>query len=165
VLPPGGLCCPGGPPGTPRAWGGYPPPHFPLGPLGPAELGRGEFDSDADQADAEPVDAGLGAGTLPGPQHEPPEVAKRPAERPLVASHLEGGPHLAENLVLAHDHRVEPAGHRKQVLDRAVRIVHVEASGELAGRDARVAGQQLAYPSDTAVETVHLCVDLDPVAG
>src|SRR3984885_1288719 len=130
-----------------------------------AQMRRGELDAHADQAETEPVDAGLGAGALPGAQGEPPEVAQRPAERPVVAGHLQRRPHLPEYLVLAHHHRLEAARDREQVLDRAVLVVDVEAGGQLGGGDARVPRQQVAHPGDAAVEPADLGVDLHPVAG
>src|SRR5579875_317183 len=129
------------------------------------ELRRGEFHADADQADPEPVDPRFGTGPLPGAQREAAEVTEGAAERPVLSCQLQRRPDLAEYLVLAHDHRVQPARHGQQVLHRAVLVVHVQAAGQLARRDARVPGQQLAYPVDTAVEPPHLGVDLDPVAG
>ena len=130
-----------------------------------ARPGDGEVDAHADQAEAEPVDAGLGAGPLARAQREPSQVAQRPAERPLVTRQLQRRPHLAEYLVLAHHHRLEAARHREQVLDRPVLVVHVQARGQLLRGDARVPGKQLAHPGDPAVEAADLGVDLDPVAG
>src|SRR6185437_11570868 len=127
--------------------------------------GDGEVDADADQAEAKPVDAGFRAGPLAGAQREAPQVAQRPAERPPVARQLQRRPDLTEDLALAHHHRLKPARHREEMLDRAVLIVHVQAGGQLVRRNARVPGKQLAHPGDPAVEAAHLGVDLNPVAG
>ncbi len=63
------------------------------------------------------------------------------AGRPGVLGAAQGDPDLAEDLALADDHRVQPAGHREQVLDGAVLVVHVEVRGELLERRRRCAGR------------------------
>ena len=63
------------------------------------------------------------------------QVGQGPAERALVARHPERLAHLAEYLALADHHGVQAAGHRQQVLDRAVLVVHVQVPGELGQRD------------------------------
>jgi hypothetical protein len=41
------------------------------------------------------------------------------------------GAQLTKNLRLANDHRVEPGGHREQVLHTGRRVVHVEVFGQV----------------------------------
>ncbi len=95
---------------------------------------------------------------------EPRSDSARPSVPCSLAS-LQGLAHLAEYLALADDHGVEPAGHREQVLDGAVLVVHVQVRGQLGQRDSGVPGQQLADRRDAAVELADLGVDLHPVAG
>ena len=54
----------------------------------------------------------------------------------LVLGELPRLAHLAEDLALADDHRVEAGGHAEEVRDRAVVVVRVQVVGELVGVDA-----------------------------
>ena len=83
----------------------------------------------------------------------------------MVLRRAQRGADLAEDLALADDHRVEPAGDREQVRDGPVLVVHVEVRGELVDGHAGPPGEQLGGLGDAAVELVDVGVDLDPVAG
>ncbi len=74
-------------------------------------------------------------------------------------------PHLAEDLRLADQHRVEPAGDGEQVLHGARLVVHVKAAVQLLERHPGRTRQHLADLGDAAVEGGRLRVDLDAVAG
>ena len=50
--------------------------------------------------------------------------------------------HLAEDLALADDHRVEAGRDREQVRDRGFVVVRVEEVGEVVGVGARVRGEE-----------------------
>ena len=126
--------------------------------------GGAQLDGQADQALPGPVDAGLGAGPLAGPQREPAELAQHPADGAVLLGELDRRAHLAENLALADHDRVQPAGHGQQVGYRPLVIVHVQVRGEVAVGHAAVPGEQLADGGHARVEPVHVGVDLDPVA-
>ena len=136
-----------------------------LGAVERAEHLPGLVQPGGDQRAAGAVDAGLGAGPLADPQGLLGERAELPAGGPGVLRGAQRVPDLAEDLALADDHRVQPAGHREQVRDGAVLVVHVEVRGELVQGDAGPPGEQLGGLGEAAVELVDLGVDLDPVAG
>src|SRR5690606_13088657 len=73
--------------------------------------------------------------------------------------------HLAEDLRLADDHRVEAAGDREQVVDRAFLVVHVQGRRQLVRGDAAVPLQLVRQLGHADVEPGDVGVELDPVAG
>jgi hypothetical protein len=73
--------------------------------------------------------------------------------------------HLAEHLLLTDHRRVQPAGHREQVLDGGLGVPDVGVFGEVVQRHSGPFGQHLADHRQAAVERVDDRVDLDPVAG
>ena len=70
-------------------------------------------------------------------------LAEEPVEdrpgRPLLGGELPGLAHLALDLALAHDHRVEAGGHPEELGGRAVVAQDVAGAGELVGRDVGAA--------------------------
>ena len=91
----------------------------------------------------------------------------RESSGPLAPSRSAALPrlaHLAEDLALADDHRVEPGGHAEQVRDRGVVVVRVEEVGELVGVDARRVGEEVAHVLHRRVEQRGVGVDLGAVA-
>ena len=76
-----------------------------------------------------------------------------------------GGAQLTKNLRLADDHRVQPGGHREQVLHTGRRIVHVEVFGQLIQRHRGLVGQDIGDLGQRIVKSGHYRVDLDPVTG
>jgi hypothetical protein len=70
------------------------------------------------------------------------EVAEDTAERALFTREAKRLADLAEDLALAYHHRLQPAGHRQQVLHGTVLVVHVQVRGELAERNPGMPGQQ-----------------------
>jgi hypothetical protein len=89
--------------------------------------------------------------------------ARLPTRRACWKRELSAG--LAEDLALAHDHRVQPRGDVEEVGHGRVVVVHVQVrKQQLVGLGARLED----HPRDrldTAVEAVDLGEDLDPVAG
>ena len=72
--------------------------------------------------------------------------------RPAVPASCAGAQrraHLAEDLALADDHRVQAAGDREQVRDGAVLVVHVEVRGELVDAARRVLRRAASQTSST----------------
>src|SRR5262249_7711198 len=93
------------------------------------------------------------------------EVIEAAAERLVLARDGQRPAHLAEDLALAHHHGLQAAGHRQQVLHRAVLVVHVQVGRQLGQRDAGVPGEHLADRRHARVELVERGVVLDAVAG
>ena len=73
--------------------------------------------------------------------------------------------HLAEDLALADDHRVEAGRHREEVRDRGIVVVRVEVILELLGLGAGVRGEEVADVADRGMEVRAARVDLGAVAG
>jgi len=98
-----------------------------------AEDALREIDGDARDAHDAGAELGLGAHALrdgEGPMHAAREVAAQRARGDRgVVSVL----HLAEDLRLAEDHRVEARGHTEDVTDRGVPALLVEPVGEIVG--------------------------------
>ena len=92
---------------------------------------------------------------------ERPENA---ADDAFLPADLQRGAQLTQDLLLAHDHRVEAARDREQVLHRTVLVVHVEVVGELVERDAGALDESLGDLLHTAVELARVGVELEPVA-
>ena len=135
-----------------------------LAAAGPQPRG-GEADPHTHQVRASAVDPGLRVCPSGGAQRERAEAVELPAESPVLTRQGDRLAHLAEDLALADDHGVQPGGHRQQVLDRPVLVVHVQVLGQFGQRDAGMPGQQVGDRGQARVELVHLGVDLHPVAG
>ena len=112
-----------------------------------------------------PADRGLGAGPL-AHLDRVAEGARRAAGRSPTSrsATLPRLAHLAEDLALADDHRVEPGGDPEEVRDRGVVVVGVEQVGELVGVDARGVGEEVAHVLHRRVEQRGVRVDLGAVA-
>ena len=108
-------------------------------------------------------DAGLGSDPLPR-LNRVPEQTRELWRRALAHRGLPRLAHLAEDLALAHDHRVEAGGDREEVRDRGFVVIRVEQVGEVLGRGARVARQERAHVADRGVEVRAPRVDLGAVA-
>ena len=106
----------------------------------------------------------LGVHPLADPQRLLGELVQgAPDGAGLVGGGVRGA-QLAEDLGLADDHRVEPGGHREQVLHGRAGVVHVDVLGELGQRHPGVPRQHRGDVGQAAVEGVDDRVDLDPVA-
>jgi hypothetical protein len=96
-------------------------------------------------------------------------VAEDPRQRLLGGAlglrHLEGLPHLAEDLALAQDQRVDAGGHPEEVAHGRLVVIAVEMVDEGVGGDARVLGEELAHVGNSGVELGAVGVDLGAVAG
>ena len=111
-----------------------------------------------------PADRGLGAGPLAHFDRVAERARQqRPAGR-LVLGRVPRLAHLAEDLALADDHRVEAGGHAEEVRDRGVVVVRVQQVGELVGVDARRVGEEVADVLHRRVEERGVRVDLGAVA-
>ena len=86
------------------------------------------------------------------------------ARRALLLGELPRVAHLAEDLALADDHRVEPGGDAEEVRDRAVVVVRVEVLGEVVGLRRRLLGEEVEDVRHRGVELRAARVDLDAVA-
>ena len=78
------------------------------------------------------------------------------------ARHGEGFFHLAQNLRLAHHHRVKACGHAKQVAHRFLVVVLVQMRRKHLGFYAEVAGQEVG---DRGVRALHGSQQLHAVTG
>ncbi|MGX1118916.1 hypothetical protein RKD37_004279 [Streptomyces ambofaciens] len=135
------------------------------GPLLDVGSGGQLLQAEGDQGLPGAVDAGLGVGALADPQRLLEQVVQEPPGGVQVLGAGQRVLYLAEDLPLADHHRVKPAGHREQVVDGPVLVVHVEVGGQLLQADAAVPGEQRGQLGDTGVELVHVGVQLDAVAG
>src|SRR5262249_22212764 len=125
----------------------------------------GQLEAPGDQILPGSVDAGIGSSATANSQGQPADVREVPAQRPVLACQPDRPPGPAEYLPFADDNRLEPAGHGEQMLYRPVLVMDIRRAGQLAEREARVPGEQLADGRHATVEPVHLGVDLDPVAS
>ena len=85
---------------------------------------------------ADAVDAGLGVGALADAQGLLEQRAQRAAGLAVGLGRAQGVAQLAEDLALADGHRVQAAGDREGVGDRAVLVVHVEVLAQVGERHA-----------------------------
>lgn len=76
-----------------------------------------------------------------------------------------GGAQLTKNLRLAHDHRIEPGGHRKQVLHTGRSVMHVEVFGQLVQRHRALVCQDIGDIGQPLMKSCHHRVNLNPVTG
>ncbi len=83
------------------------------------------------------------------------------AERAVFFSSAHRILHLAENLRLADDHRIESAGHPKSVADGLRLVVRVDVGRQFFAADLVVMGQ----PVDDDIGRFGRAVDLGAVAG
>ena len=109
-------------------------------------------------------DAGLGARALADLNR----VAERAREQlpggALGLGRLPRLAHLAEDLALADDHRVETGRDAEQMRDRGVVVVRVQTLREVVGVEARLLGEEVAHVVDAVVEARRARVDLGAVA-
>ena len=75
------------------------------------------------------------------------------------------GAKLTKNLRLAYDHRVEPSGHREQMLHTGRGVVHVEVFGQVVEPHRGLVRQYIADIGQSVMKSCHHRVDLDPVAS
>ena len=110
------------------------------------------------------VDAGLGVCALAGAKCMLDELAEGAADAAFLARNLQRRAQLPEDLLLADHHRVEPGGHREQMLHRAVLVVDVEVLGELLDGHAGARRDALGHLLHAAVELGDVGIYLEPVA-
>ncbi|SCF85846.1 hypothetical protein GA0115254_119884 [Streptomyces sp. Ncost-T10-10d] len=135
------------------------------GPVGDIRTGRELLETEGDERLPGPVDPGLAVGTLTDPQGLLEQVVQQPAGGVQLLPQRQRVLDLAEDLALADDHRVQPAGHREEVVDSPVLVVHIEIRSELVQPDTAVLGEERGQLGDARVELVHVGVQLDAVAG
>ena len=111
------------------------------------------------------VDIGLGVHALARPQRGLRQRVNARADRALLGSGLIGAAHLADDLLLAHHHRIQAGGHGHEVLGRGVGIAHVEVVAQLLLAHARHLGEHAHDFLHAGVEGVGDGVDLHAVAG
>ena len=110
------------------------------------------------------ADGGLGAGALAHLDRVAERAREQRSARLLMLGRLPRLAHLAEDLALADDHRVEAGGDAEEVRDRGVVVVRVDEVGELVGIDARHVGEEVAHVLHRRVEQRGVGVDLGAVA-
>ena len=110
-------------------------------------------------------DAGSGPDLLAGLHRPAEQRIEHRAHGALALCGLPGIPDLAQYLVLAHHHRVEPGRHAEQVPHRFGVVKGVELVGDGLGRQSRVLGEHFADVGVTTVEALGVGVDLGAVAG
>ena len=111
------------------------------------------------------VDAGLGVDALAhveGLLGEPVQGRSGGAD---VGGRLVGGADLPDDLLLAHDHRVQARGHGEQVLGRRLRVAHVQMTAQFVHGEAGVLREQGHHVVERGVERLGRGVHLDAVAG
>ena len=134
-------------------------------PVDGATRGRDAVEGGRDQGRRRLVDAGLGMGSLADAQGLLEQGVEGRADGAGVLPHGQGFPGLAEDLGLAHRHRVEPRDDLEEVGDGAVVVVDVEVRQQGFGGTTCPLDQQRGQFLDAAVEAVDVGVDLEPVAG
>ena len=112
-----------------------------------------------------PGDAGFGAGPLARLHRSTEQGLEHRADGALGSGGLPCVAYLAQYLVLADHHGVEPGGHAEQVSHRVGVVMGVELVADGLGREPRMAGEQLPHVRVAAVEALGVGVDLDAVAG
>ena len=110
-------------------------------------------------------DAGGGPDLLAGFDRPAEKGVEHRAHGAFVPCGLPGVPDLAQDLVLAHHHRVEPGGDPEQMLHRFGVVKGIELVGDGLGGESRELGEHLADVGVAAVEALGVGVDLGAVAG
>ena len=110
------------------------------------------------------AEAGFGADPLADGERGVEEAMGHGAGKVQVARQRVGALHLAENLRLADDQRVEAAGDAKEVARRIVAAVDVEMLGEPAGLDAVILAEEARDGVGRRLAVAE-AVDLRAVAG
>ena len=111
------------------------------------------------------ADVGLGAHALAHLERLAEELVEQRPARPLLDAELPGRAHLALDLALPDDHRVEAAGDAEELGRRAVLAQHVAGAGELVGRHPRVGHDGRGHRVLGAPRVGRRDVDLGAVAG
>ena len=101
-----------------------------------------QFDRRIADRDRALAEAGFGAHPLADGERRVEQAMGHGAGELQVARRRVGALHLAENLRLADDQRVEAAGDAKEVARRVVAAVDVEMLGEPAGLDAVILAEE-----------------------
>src|SRR5205807_125696 len=109
------------------------------------------------------AEGGLGADPLPRPDGGAEEVVGEAAGRARLEGLLEAAPHLALDLTLADDHRIEPGGDTKQVSRGVDARVDVDDVAETLGRAPRALGEPLEHGGLGGLDAVRRDVELGAV--
>ena len=111
-----------------------------------AEVALGELDGDRGDRDALLADGGLGAGPLAGRERAAEHPVEDRAGGALDQRQLVGPLHLALDLGLADDHRVEPGGHPVEMPRRLGAAQRVERAEQLGRGGSRPPGRGRRAP-------------------
>ena len=110
-------------------------------------------------------DRGLRARAFPDAQSLLESSSQVAANHSLIGAGSERATHLAEDLGLTDDHRVDPRTHTEQMSHRGLVVIRVEVIHEVLGRHVAELGQEIAKVLSAAVELRHHGVHLDAIAG
>ncbi len=138
--------------------------HRGLAPQG-AQLGFGDAQGHRHHRGAGGVDRGFGMHPLAHRQCPLGQLVQHPADGTVGLGGGVGAADLTEHLLLADHRRIQPAGHREQMLDGGLAVADVGVLGQVTHRHAGEFGQRLPDHRKPAVEGVHHGVHLDAVAG
>ena len=126
---------------------------------------RAALEGGGDQRRGRAVDVGLGVRPLADAQRLLEEGVERRADGAVLLADAQRLAGLAEDLALAHHHRVEAGGHLEEVGDGALVVVDVEVRQQRLGGLLGARDEETGQVLHAAVEAVDLGVDLETVAG
>lgn len=130
-----------------------------------AEVAPGLGQRDLHHRGAVTADGGVGLHALADPQRTLSQFVQAATGLTVLDGHLERLPELPQDLLIAHDHRVEATGDPEGMPDRGILVVDVQVGGQLVRRQPGTLGQNRGDRFHSGVESGDLGVHLDAVAG